>query len=83
MSSGLVPVTNAIAPVLEFADETCAALAPPDDGAGLADALSEMVESPTLFCQRSAAAARRVRNQSSNELIIPAELALLAEAASG
>jgi len=45
--------------------------------------LSEMVESPTLFCQRSAAAARRVRNQSSNELIIPAELALLAEAASG
>ena len=83
MSSGLVPVTNAIAPVLEFADDESAALAVPDDAAGLANKLWEMIESPDLFRRRSAAAAERVRRQSANDIVIPEELALLASAVNG
>ena len=80
MSSGLVPVTNSIAPVLEFSDDTCAALAAPDDALGLADALYSMVRSPELFLERSVAAAKRVRSQSSNGIVIPEELRVLREA---
>jgi glycosyltransferase involved in cell wall biosynthesis len=83
MASGLVPVTNDLPVVREFADEKCAALAAPDDSTGLADELWRMVEDPELFQRRSTAAAERVRWQSGNERIIPAELALLAEAADG
>lgn len=83
MSSGLVPVTNAIAPVLEFTDDACAGLAVPNDAAGLADKLWEMIQSPELFRRRSTAAAERVRKQSANSVIIPRELALLAEVAGG
>lgn len=81
MSSGLVPVTNSIPPVLEFADDACAGLAAPNDAVGLAEKLWEMIESAALFRQRSEAAARRVRRQSANDLIIPRELDLLAEVA--
>jgi len=81
MASGLVPVTNSIPPVCEFADDTCAGLAAPNDAVGLAEKLWEMIESPALFRQRSEAAARRVRQQSANDLIIPRELDLLAEVA--
>ena len=83
MSSGLVPVTNGIPAVLEFADERSAAIAPPGDAAALADGISEMIESPELFQRRSVAAAARVRGQSANDIVIPAELGLLAEAAHG
>ncbi len=83
MASGLVPVTNAIAAVLEFTDETCAALAPPDDAQGLADAILEMMEEPQLFLDRSKAAAERIRSERSNQIIIPRELELLEEAANG
>jgi glycosyltransferase involved in cell wall biosynthesis len=79
MASGLVPVTNRVSAVPEFVDESCAALAGPDDAAGLAEAIWEMVESPELFLARSAAAAERVRSRTSHHLIIPAELELLAE----
>lgn len=81
MASGLVPVTNAVSAVPEFVDEHCAALAPPDDVAGLADGLWRMVEDPGRFLRRSAAAARRVRAQTGHEIVIPQELALLAQAA--
>src|SRR5690606_7139241 len=36
MSSGLVPLTNAVAAVPEFVDETCAILAPEEDHLALA-----------------------------------------------
>lgn len=80
MASGLVPVTNAVSAVPEFVDDSCAALAAPDDVAGLADGLWRMVEEPELFLRRSAAAARRVRAQAGHEIVIPRELALLAQA---
>lgn len=83
MSSGLVPVTNAVSAVPEFVDEGCAGLAAPDDAAGLADAIWTMVNDPQLYLARSNQAAARVRAQSGHRLIIPRELALLQDAAHG
>lgn len=80
MASGLVPVTNSVPAVLEFADQSCAVIAPPDDWTAMADAISLMAHQPELFQVRSAAAAARVRAQSGTERIIPRELALLAAA---
>lgn len=80
MASGLVPVTNAVSAVTEFVDRGCAALAAPDDAEGLADGLWEMIDRPDLFLSRSTNAAKRVRLQSGNEVVIPAELALLGDA---
>jgi len=81
MASALVPVTNAVYAVPEFVDEGCAGLAGPDDAAGLAREIAAMVEDPALFLARSAAAAARVRAQSGHGVIIPRELAWMAEAA--
>jgi glycosyltransferase involved in cell wall biosynthesis len=80
MSSGLVPVTNAIPVVREFVDQETAGLAAPDDSLGLADEIWRMVEDPDLYLRRSAAAAERVRRERGHGKIIPMELTLLAEA---
>jgi glycosyltransferase involved in cell wall biosynthesis len=80
MSSGLVPVTNAISVVREFVDQETAGLATPDDSLGLADEIWRMVEDPDLYLRRSAAAAERVRRERGHGKIIPMELTLLAEA---
>jgi glycosyltransferase involved in cell wall biosynthesis len=82
MASGLVPATNAIPAVCEFVDESCAALAPPGNAQSLASAVAAMIDDPALFLRRSAAAAQRIESGRSNAVIIPRELALLAEAAS-
>lgn len=80
MSSGLVPITNRVAAVPEFVDDTCAALADPEDADGLAERLWEMVEQPSLLHSRSVAAAKRVRTQTAHRDIIGRELDLLTEA---
>lgn len=77
MSSGLVPVTNAVAAVPEFAAPDCAGLAPAESATALAEAMLEMAQNPALFLARSAKAAARVRQQSAADIIIPAELALM------
>ncbi|WP_205480830.1 glycosyltransferase family 4 protein [Sphingomonas arenae] len=82
MSSGLVPITNRVAAVPEFVDDSCAALAGPEDAPGLAERLWEMVEQPALFQARSVAAAERIRLQTGHQRIIEQELELLSEAAS-
>jgi glycosyltransferase involved in cell wall biosynthesis len=81
MSSGLVPVTNAIPVVEEFVDTRCAALAEPDCAPALAGEIARMIDDPALFLSKSAAAAERVRRDRGHAAIIPAEVALLAEAA--
>jgi len=83
MSSGLVPVTNAVAAVPEFVSPDCGCLAPPSDAVGLADGMLEMAQKPDLFLERSRQAAARVRRQSAADIIIPAELALLAGKGAG
>jgi len=76
MSSGLVPVTNAVGAIPEFLDETCGMLARPEDVAGLAESIAKLYESPERFSAMSAAAAARVRRESSYDSTIDLELAL-------
>lgn len=83
MASGLVPVTNRVSAVPEFVDDSCAALAAPNDSLGLAGALASLLDDPAVFLAKSEAAAARVRRQSGQDHVIAAELALLREAENG
>lgn len=80
MSSGLVPVTNAIEPIDEFVDEACAGLAAPDDADALARLVADLVDDPQAFIRKSACAAERIRATRSSARIIPQDLALLSAA---
>jgi glycosyltransferase involved in cell wall biosynthesis len=77
MSAGLVPVSNGVAAIPEFADEQCAFLAGPDDVRGLADGITRMYREPDLFLSMSAAAARRARAQCGPESTVQLEIELL------
>lgn len=77
MSSGLVPVTSAVAAVPEFVDEHCGILAPAEDHLGLAAGIWELAHDPDRFLAMSEAAAARVRQQSSVRVVIPQEIDLL------
>ena len=76
MSSGLVPVTNAVAAIPEFVDETCGVLVPPEDSAGLAEGIAKLYGAPELFSARSAAAADKIRKERSSARTIGLELTL-------
>lgn len=77
MASGLVPVTSDVAAIPEFVDGEVGYLAPYDDYRGLADAIREMYYAPDEFLRRSRAAAARTRTQTSANVIVPQELALI------
>jgi glycosyltransferase involved in cell wall biosynthesis len=77
MSSGLVPITNAVAAVPEFVDEACGLVMPGEDPAQLAQAIRQLHDDPAQFLALSRAAAARVRRQSGFEQTIGRELALL------
>ena len=81
MSAGLVPVTNAVAAVPEFVDETCACLVPAEDSTALADSLERLANHPDLFLAMSKRAAAQVRRLSGFEQTIGRELQLLEQAA--
>jgi len=83
MSSGLVPVTNAVAAVPEFVSEDCGFLAAAEDYAGLAAAIRQLRDDPQRFLAMSDAAAKRVRSQSGFDQTIGRELALIADDRSG
>ncbi len=70
MSSGLVPITNSVAAIPEFTDETCAILAPSEDAQAMAMGIIKLYEDPKLFTRMSAAAAQRIRSQNTNDIII-------------
>ena len=76
MSSGLIPVTNDVAAIPEFADNTCAILAPADDAKSMAQGVKELYLSEELFLKKSHAAAERVALQTDQELILKKELDL-------
>jgi spore maturation protein CgeB/glycosyltransferase involved in cell wall biosynthesis/ubiquinone/menaquinone biosynthesis C-methylase UbiE len=78
MSSGLVPVTNAVAAVPEFVDETCGILASPENAAELAAGIEALYRDPNLFIKLSKNASLRVRSLSARNMIIAKELSLLA-----
>ena len=83
MASGLVPITNAVAAIPEFVDETCGILAPAEDHEVLAAGIERLYKSPELFLRLSENAAKRVRRQTSADSIIPQELDLLSRALLG
>lgn len=74
MASGLVPVTNAVAAIPEFVDDTCGILAPGEDAAAMAQGIASLVEDPARFSAMSAAAAARVARQSAKRAIVDAEI---------
>jgi glycosyltransferase involved in cell wall biosynthesis len=76
MSSGLIPVTNAVAAIPEFVDERCGFAVPGEDWQGLADAIARMYDSPELFSSMSIAASQRVRKQSNKKFIIDQEMVI-------
>lgn len=77
MSSGLVPVTNAVTAIPEFVDENCGILADGEDYMSMADGIDKLYNNPELFLQMSANAAARVRRQTSKEHTINKELDLI------
>jgi len=77
MSSGLVPVTNAVAAIPEFVDENSAILAPSEDYMVMAQGIEKLYHDPQLFLELSKNAAKRVRCQSSKEFTIDEEIKLI------
>lgn len=77
MSSGLVPITNAVAAIPEFVDESCGILAPGEDYMEIANGIERLYYDPDLFLELSKNAAKRVRHQTSREYTIDKELQLL------
>lgn len=77
MSSGLVPVSNAVAAVPEFVDDESGVLVPGDDAPAIADALIGLVRDPDRFLRLSAGAADRVRRQAAADLVVSQELGLI------
>lgn len=74
MASGLVPVTNAVAAIPEFVDQSCGILAPAEDADGLARGISELYDDPARFDALSRCAAERVRAQSAVNIVAQEEL---------
>ncbi|NOQ14557.1 MAG: methyltransferase domain-containing protein [Methyloprofundus sp.] len=76
MSSGLIPLTNAVTAIPEFVDEECGILADGNDAHGLAEGIAKIYEHPELFQKMSEYAAKRVRKQCGFEQTIGKELEL-------
>ncbi|MGA0610310.1 FkbM family methyltransferase [Caldimonas sp. KR1-144] len=83
MSSGLVPISHAVAAVHEFMDNQCGVLVPAEAVAAMADAISGLADDPQRFLRLSAAASARVGHQAGFEATIRRELALLSPAGYG
>lgn len=79
MSSGLVPITNAVTAIPEFVDDTCGILAPGEDYMEMANGIEKLYYNAELFQLMSKNAAHRVRGQSSWEQTIKKEEALIVQ----
>ena len=77
MSSGLVPVANAVAAIPEFVNEDCGILAPAEDAVAVAEGILKLVRNPDLFMQMSQNAAEHVRNKTSQKYTINKEVDLI------
>ncbi|MGB1742488.1 MAG: glycosyltransferase family protein [Cycloclasticus sp.] len=77
MASGLVPVTNAVAAIPEFADDRCAILAPEEDAHGMAEGIRTLYKDAQLFLQMSENAAQRVKGNVAQNIIVRNELSVL------
>jgi len=79
MSSGLVPVTTAVAAIPEFVNDECGILVEAEDWQGLADGILRLYNAPELFDKLSRNAAERVRAQSATSKMMKAEMSLVQE----
>lgn len=79
MSSGLVPITNAVAAIPEFVDPECGFLCKPESAAEIAAAIERIYHEPELFLRMSKNAARKVRALSGVEQTVKRELELIKE----
>lgn len=77
MSSGLVPVTNAVSAVPEFVDENSGVLVNSEDSLGLADSIERLYYDPDRFLKLSKNAGLRVVSQSESARVIAQELRLI------
>ncbi len=77
MSSGLVPIANAVAAIPEFVDDNCGILVDGEDYMGVANSVIKLYNDPELFEKLSQGAANRVRNQSAFEHTIGKEIELI------
>nr|WP_255622772.1 glycosyltransferase [Tessaracoccus sp. OS52] len=77
MASGAVTITNPVAAVPEFTDESCSLLPRGNDPWAFADALWHLVEHPELMPELSRNAAARVRRQCGRAATIDREIALI------
>lgn len=77
MSCSLVPVTNAVAAIPEFVNDTCGILAPAEDYIAMTDGIAKLYNNPDLFLEMSKNAANRVRQQTAKERTIPQEIQLI------
>jgi glycosyltransferase involved in cell wall biosynthesis len=77
MASGLVPVTNAVWAIPEFADESCAILSPDDDFEQMVEGIKNLYHDSDRFQQMSANAAKRARAQCGSKETIQKEIELI------
>lgn len=77
MSSGLVPLTNGVAAIPEFVDNTCGVVAPAEDATAMAKGALQLMDDPQMFLSRSEAASLRARRQSGRTFTIDQEIAIM------
>lgn len=77
MASGLVPVTNAVAAVPEFADSSCGIVVPGEDYKAMADGIEKLYHQPEYFLKLSENARKRVEKQTAKEHTIKREMRLI------
>ena len=75
MSSGLVPIASNNTAIPEFLDQQCGYLTNSVDE--IVQAIETLVQDPDRFIRMSNAAAQRVRNQCSSDLVLSQELDLI------
>lgn len=77
MSSGLIPVTNSVACVPEFVDQSCAVLGGLDEAKRMADDMRSIMEDPDRFLTLSSNAAERAALQCGQRNTTNVEVALM------
>jgi len=80
MSSGVVPISNAVTAIPEFIGETEGMLADPENSEQLADGISKLVENPARFLAMSESAQVRARNQCGPKVTVQREIDLFEKA---
>ena len=77
MSSGLVPLASGVAAINDFADDSCAILAPLNDASKLIEGYDSLYHNPKEYLKMSAAAAKRSQAQCGFKQTLSKEIILI------